>query len=116
MQSTALNVDAYLAETPPERRKVLTAIRDLCRTHFPDCVEAMTYGMPTYTCDDGSGVAFASQKQYISIYVDPRVLKAHRDELRGASCGKSCLRYTRPEKVDLALVATLLKESVSACP
>jgi uncharacterized protein YdhG (YjbR/CyaY superfamily) len=116
MQSTATTVDAYLAEAPAERREVLSAIRNLCRQNFPGCVEAMTYGMPTYTCDDGSGVAFASQKQYISIYVDPRVLEAHRAELRGASCGKSCLRYSRPEKVDLDLVATLLRESVSACP
>lgn len=116
MQSSATDVDAYLAEAPAERRKVLAAIRGLCLQHFPGCVEGMTYGMPTYTCADGSGVAFASQKQYISIYVDPRALAAHRDELRGASCGKSCLRYTRAEKVDLSLVATLLNESVSACP
>lgn len=114
MQSTATNVDDYLAEVPPERRAVLSAIRELCVQHLSGCVERMEYGMPVYTRGDNHVAAFASQKQFIAIYVDPNALTAHRDEVRGASCGKSCLRYTRPEKVDLALVATLLRESAEA--
>ena len=46
MQSSATDVDAYLAEVPAERRHVLTAIRDLCRDLLSGYEEGMNYGMP----------------------------------------------------------------------
>ena len=30
MQSRAVNVDAYLDEVPPDRRELLTSLRELC--------------------------------------------------------------------------------------
>ncbi|MFN8592139.1 MAG: DUF1801 domain-containing protein [Thermomicrobiales bacterium] len=111
MQSDAETVDAYLAAAPPERREVLTAIRNLCLANLPGCEETMAYGMPTYQRDKTMIAAFASQRRYISLYVDPTVLANHRAALAGASCGKSCARFTRPEAIDLGLVTTLIRES-----
>ena len=78
MQSTAPNVDAYLAEVPAARRDVLTAIRQLCRDTLTGYEEEMDYGMPSYKRDGVIDVAFNSQKHYISIYVPVDVLAAHR--------------------------------------
>ena len=113
MQSTAPNVDAYLAEVPAARRDVLTAIRQLCRDTLTGYEEGMDYGMPSYKRDGAIDVAFNSQKHYISIYVPVDVLAAHRDELAGASCGKSCIRYSKPEKVDLAAIERLLRTTAT---
>ncbi len=121
MQSTATDVDAYLAEVPAECRPVLNAIRQLCRDNLPGYVENMAYGMPSYAKDGVIEVGFASQQNYISIYsLKSDAVEAHRAEFTGASVGKGCIRYTRPEKVDLAAVERLLKMTAASdgavCP
>jgi uncharacterized protein YdhG (YjbR/CyaY superfamily) len=108
MQSTAADVDTNLAEVSTDRRPVLTAIRQLCRETLPGYVEGMEYDMPSYARDGVVEVSFASQKQYISIYgLKTDVLNAHRADFRGAKIGKGCIRYTKPENVDLAAVERL---------
>jgi hypothetical protein len=36
------------------------------------------------------------------------VIAAHRAQLAGLSVGKGCIRYSRPEKIDFAVVEQLL--------
>ena len=115
MQSIATDVDAYLAEVPAERRQVMSAIRQLCLEHLPGYEEGMAYGMPSYAKDGVIEFAFASQKNYISIYgLKSDALEAHRVEFVGASIGKGCIRYTKPEKVHLAALERLLKATASS--
>ena len=115
MQSTATDVDAYLAEVPAERRDILTAVRQLCLANLPGYTESMDYGMPCYARDGTIEVAFASQKNYISLYgLKNDAFEAHRHEFAGASIGKGCIRYTKPEKVDLGAVQRLLKATVAS--
>ncbi|MFD6094815.1 iron chaperone [Nocardiopsis flavescens] len=116
--SKATGVDDYLAELPETRREALTAIRDLCRRELPGYEEAMEYGMPSYRRrgEREVAVAFASQKRYISVYLlHPRVREAFADRLAGHDTGKGCLRFSRPEKVDTALLRDLLR-AVAADP
>jgi uncharacterized protein YdhG (YjbR/CyaY superfamily) len=115
VQSTATNVDAYLAEVPAERRDVLAAIRQLCLKHLPGYAEGMEYGMPSYAKDGVIKFAFASQKNHISIYgLKPDALEAHRAEFVGASVGKGCVRYSNPKKVNLEAVERLLKATAAS--
>lgn len=118
MQSSATTVDAYIAEAPAERQAALQRLRALCIECLPGHEEVMAYGMPCYRRDgvDGAeGVAFASQKQYISLYIVKQdVLDAHRAELAGISLGKGCIRYTKPAKIDFDLVRRMLEESYAS--
>jgi uncharacterized protein YdhG (YjbR/CyaY superfamily) len=71
--------------------------------------------MPSYTKDGVVEFGFASQKNYISIYgVKSDALEAHRAEFVGANVGKGCIRYTKPEKVDLEAVGRLLKATAAS--
>lgn len=115
MQSSAPDVDTYLEEVPAERKDVLTAIRILCRDNLPGYVEGMEYGMPSYSRNGVVEFAFASQKNYISIYgLKQAALEPLRDELSGARIGKGCIRYTKPEKVNLDAVARLLQATAAS--
>lgn len=119
MQSTHKTVDEYLTSVPPERLEALQTLRALCLEHLVGYAESMSYGMPCYSRDGVQGVAFNSQKQYLSLYIGNKtVLDAHRDKLKDA--GKGCIRYKRPEQIDYNLVATLLRESAASdaeiCP
>jgi uncharacterized protein YdhG (YjbR/CyaY superfamily) len=112
MQSTAPDVTAYLEQLPTERRAAIAALRQLCVATLEGYAEGMQYGMPSYAKDGVVEVAFASQKNYISLYIlKQAVLDAHRDALRGLNVGKGCIRYRRPAQLDLAVIARLLADT-----
>lgn len=114
MQSTAENVSAYLEEIPVERRAALTRLRQMCLSMLDGYAESMTYGMACYTRPGAAEpeIAFASQKNHIALYVliQP-VLDANRSLLNTASIGKSCVRYSKPEKMDFEVIQKLLLET-----
>jgi uncharacterized protein YdhG (YjbR/CyaY superfamily) len=112
MQSTAKDVTAYLEEVPAERKSALAELRDLCRATLTGFEESMTYGMPSYSRDGQVEVSFASQKNYIALYILKNdVMDAHRGLLKGkgVSLGKGCIRYSRPERIDFQVVEKILK-------
>lgn len=117
MQSNAATVEAYIAEAPPERQSIMRAIRDLCVTHLPGYEESMRYGMATYTRNGEAEFAFASQKGYLSLYgMKQGALDPLRDEFigTGARIGKGCIRYSKPEKVNLEAVTRLLQATAAS--
>jgi uncharacterized protein YdhG (YjbR/CyaY superfamily) len=102
MQSTAKNVTAYLDEVPAERKAALATLRDLC-TSLTGFEESMRYGGPCYSRNGEVEVGFASQKNFIALYIlRTDVMNAHRDLLKGkgVSLGKGCIRYSKPERID----------------
>lgn len=113
MQSKAKSVDGYLKEVPEDRIESLRRLRTLCLEILDGYEESMEYGMPSYKIPDGEvEVAFASQKNYISLYIlKEEVLNKYRQDLSGLSLGKGCIRYTKPEKIDYQVVEQLLTES-----
>ena len=114
MQSKAKDVAAYLQEIPPERQGILIRLRDLCRQTLTGYEEKMEYGMPCYKKNGVVAVAFASQKNYLSPYIKQNVVNAHRDALTGASVGKGCIRFSRPDKMDLTVIEKLLTDTANA--
>lgn len=109
------DVDAYIAAAAPGRQEALRALRDACREHLPGFTEEIRYGMPTYVRDGEPELSFASQKQYLSLYVQrPDVLDRHRDELAHLDVGRSCIRYRRVDQIDHDLVRTMLTETAAS--
>ncbi|MFG2296385.1 iron chaperone [Streptomyces sp. NPDC048603] len=116
VQSSAEDVDGYLAEAPAERRDALTRLRQLCRAELKGFDEVMAYGMPVYARQGAAEIAFASQKQYISFYLmRSDVREAFEERLSGRDMGKGCLRFRKPGDVDFDLVRDLLR-AVAAAP
>ena len=113
MQSKAPNVAAYLEEAPEDRRPVLEKLRGLCRKVLAGYEESMEWGMAAYKKDGTAEVAFASQKNYIAIYfLKSRVLRANKALLPGVDMGKGCLRFPKPERIDLGVIEKLLRSTV----
>ena len=113
VQSKAATVDAYIAEAPPERAPYLRRLREIALKVLPDGAEEMSYGMPTYSRGGRGAFAFASQKQYISLYVSPRVHPLHAEALKSLDAGKSCIRFRKPEQIDVHLVDRMLADSAA---
>jgi uncharacterized protein YdhG (YjbR/CyaY superfamily) len=91
--SKAETVENYLAELTDERKSAIVKLREITKKSLPDFKESMRFGMPTY---DGNGqvFAFASQKNYVSVYVNnEKIVQTHKQKLGKASYGKNCIRY-----------------------
>lgn len=109
MQSEAKTVAAYVREAPFDRRQAVARLRDLCVRTLKGYTESMVYGMPGYERDGIVEVGFASQKNYISLYILRQdALAANRARLKGLSVGKGCIRYPNPASIDFGVVRQLL--------
>ena len=96
MQSQAKDVTTYLKEVPAERRAALEELRRLCLVSLKGFEESMMYGSPCYSRNGVAEVGFASQKQFIGLYI-----------LRTDG-------YSKPEKIDLDVVKSMLKATVES--
>ena len=114
MQSESKTVEAYLEEVPADRKDALTRLHHLCLMTLKGLTESMEYGMPSYSREGEVEVAFASQKNYISLYIlKQEVLDAYKERLagKGISFGKGCIRYSKPERIDFEIVEQILLAS-----
>ncbi len=117
MQSSVKTVPAYLKEVPPGRRAALKQLRALCRATLTGFKESMEYGGPCYSRDGVVEVGFASQKNFIGLYIlRTDVMLAHRYMLNipGVTLGKGAIRYSKPEKIDFKVVEKLLRATVES--
>lgn len=70
MRSEVKSVTAYLKDVTDDRKQVLNKLREYCLKILNNYQETMEYGMPCYKKIKGAvEVAFASQKNYISLYI-----------------------------------------------
>jgi len=132
MQSKATTVEAYIAELPEDRQKMINEFRKVIKKNLPKGFqECMNYGMigwvvphskypGGYHCNPKDPLPFmglASQKNsvnfyHMGIYGDPKLLKWFTDEHAKASSkkldmGKSCVRYKKAEDIPLKLIGEL---------
>ena len=117
MQSQANDVTAYLKEVPAERLEALKKLREMCRTILTSFEESMVYGGPCYSRNGEVEFGFASQKNFIGFYIlRTDVMNAHKDQLRvkGVTFGKGAIRYSKPERIDFNVVASMLRATVKS--
>ena len=106
-------VDAYLEGLPPERREALTRLRGLVRETVPQARETMQYGMPTYEYGGEVLCSMASQKQYMSLYMDVELVAEHSGELAHLDVGKRSIRFRKLERLPEETVTAILRETVA---
>ena len=111
VQSKAATIDDYIAEAPGERREALSRVREIANRQLAGCEERMMYGMPAFVVGDRCEFAFASQVQYISLYVSEAAHARNAEALEGLNCGKCCIRFRKPADIDFALVERLLRDT-----
>lgn len=131
--SNAPSVRAYLEALPAERRKVVSAVRDVVRKHLPEgYVEKMSYGMigyeiplekypDTYNGQPLCYAGLAAQKNHYSLYLmtgysNPKgaewIASEFKKRGKKLDMGKSCLRFRSIDDLPLDVVG----EFVAATP
>ena len=128
-KSTATTVEAYLDELPPDRRAVVSAVRDMILNHLPAGYrESMNWGTISYEIPlerysrthNGRPllyVALAAQKNYYALYLmhvyqDSEQEQSLRDAFGQAGkrldMGKSCLRFRRLDDLPLDVLGRVV--------
>lgn len=112
VQSAATSVDMFIEGVEPSRIDGVKRLREACRAAFPGWDERMQWGMPGYGPPGSDNlVSFNNQKNYVSLYAGRDAIERHKSGLKGASFGKGCVRFPKPEKIDFAVVEKLLRHA-----
>lgn len=122
--------EAYLAWVPEKRRGAMNTLHELILRAAPTLKPEIAYGMigygvePYETKSGCSGewprVALASQKAHMSLYLccggedGSSLAEEAKDRLGKVSVGKSCIRFTKLENLNLEVVEDLLKQAAKA--
>ena len=108
-------VQEYIEKLDPDRKKEILDIQNMIKRTGKVTTENIEYGMPCYFSASGRYVAVASQKHYISIYVNKHILGEYTGELKipGVSCGKSCIRFKSLEKLPVAIIEEIINRTLS---
>jgi len=70
----------------------------------------MAYGGPCYAKDNNIEAGFASQKNFIGVYIlKQSAFKMFVNELKNATHGKGVVRFTNPDKIDFDVIQKMLK-------
>jgi uncharacterized protein YdhG (YjbR/CyaY superfamily) len=111
MISKATTVDGFLNTVTDDERAIFAKLRQLLKKAHPKVEESMKYRMPTYLVGAEQLGAFNKQKNYLCLYLNPLAIDPHRKALTsaGLDCGKSCIRFAKPEKLPLVLVTKMIK-------
>jgi uncharacterized protein YdhG (YjbR/CyaY superfamily) len=123
--------DEYLDALTEPRRSDLRALHELIRGAVPQLAPTMEFGMPGYGKyhyryasgreGDWPLISFASNKNYISLYVaatgdEGYLAESFKPRLPKASIGKSCIRFKRLSDLDTEVLAALFKAAAANPP
>lgn len=128
-RSNASTVEGYLNELPPERREVVSTVRDAVLRHLPDGYkESMSWGMISYEIPlerypetyNGQPLAFAAlaaQKNYYALYLtcvyqcskrEAALREAFAKAGKRLDMGKSCVRFRKLEDLPLDAIGQII--------
>jgi len=132
VSSSTTTPDAYLASLPEDRRKIISAVRDLILQNLPEGYqETINWGMlsyeipletypDTYNKNPLSNVGLAAQKNYNSLYLmavyqNPADYQELMDAFEAMGIkpdmGKSCIRFKTLEQLPLDTIARLIAKT-----
>lgn len=102
-RSAASSIDEYIAEFPPQTRKVLEQLRALISSTAPGATETISYAMPTFDLNGRHLVHFAGYERHIGFYPIPSGMEAFEEELKPYKRGKGSVQFPlgQPLPVDL---------------
>ena len=120
------STEAYLAQLPDDRRKILEKLDELIRKHAPNLKPVFSYNMPGYGAFkytnykkeviDWPTIAIARQKNYVILYIcavedNEYIAEKFKADLGKVSVGKSCIRFKKLEDLNMDTVVKVIKRA-----
>src|SRR5207244_374164 len=109
LRSTAADIDAYIAEFPPETQKVLQEIRELIRANAPGAIETISYAMPTFDLNGKHLVHFAGYEKHVGFYPTASGIEAFKEEIRRYKWTKGAVQFPLGEPLPADLIRRIVE-------
>ena len=105
--------DAYIAAAPEQFRTTLRELRAQLSRALPDADEVMKYDMPGFQIEGTIVAGYAAFSKQCGLYVDPRAIVAHGDEIASMKlkATKTGVTFTASRPISGELVEKLATRS-----
>lgn len=107
-RSTAKSIDEYIAEFPPETRKVLEELRGLIKKSAPDATEKISYAIPTFYLN-GNLVHFAGYEKHIGFYPGAGGILAFKEDLKPYKSAKGSVQFPLGQPLPTDLIRRIVE-------
>ena len=110
-QAAPMNIDEYIAESPPNVRPILEKIRATIRKAAPEAKERISYRMPAFALE-GDLVYFAAFKEHIGLYPPVRGDAQLMKDIAVYAGPKGNLRFPLDQRIPYGLISRIVKAHV----
>lgn len=102
------NIDAYIADFPPEKQALLNRMRTVVQKAAPKATEKISYGMPCFFLE-GNLVYFAAMKHHIGFYPSSSGVSNFKKELEGYVTSKGAIQFPLDKPLPVKLITMIVK-------
>lgn len=125
----AKSIREYFDMLAPERKKPMEFLDRFIKKEAPTLKPLFSYNMPGYgtfkyknykkEIIDWPIIAFASQKNYMSLYIcsvinGEYIAEKYKDKLGKVSVGKSCIRFKKIDDLNFDVLKKIIKLAVKS--
>lgn len=111
-RSAASAIDEYIAEFPPETRKVLEELRALIKELAPGATEKISYAIPTFYLN-GNLVHFAGFAHHIGLYPGASGIEAFKEDLTPYKSAKGSVQFSLGQPLPTDLIRRIVEFRVA---
>lgn len=102
------NIDAYIADFPADKQRLLKQIRTVIQKAAPKAVEKISYGMPCFF-QEGNLVYFAAMKNHIGFYPTSSGVINFEKELALYVTSKGAIQFPLDKPLPVKLITMIVK-------
>lgn len=113
MSKKSAEIDAYIANQPPETRQALEELRACIRQAAPGVTELINYNIPAFALVEGGKrdqqIMIAGYAKHVGFYPHPAVIEAFAEQLAGYKSAKGSVQFPLNHPLPKALVIEMVK-------
>ena len=102
------NIDAYIADFPADKQKLLRQMRAIIQKAAPKATEKISYGMPCFY-QEGNLVYFAAMKNHMGFYPSASGVANFEKELKPYVTSKGAIQLPLDKPLHVKLITMIVK-------
>ncbi|MFH2133982.1 MAG: DUF1801 domain-containing protein [Pseudomonadota bacterium] len=113
MNKRSAEVDAYIANQPPESQRALEELRACIWQAAPEVTELMNYNIPAFALVEGGKrdrqIMIAGYAKHVGFYPHPAVIEAFAEQLAGYKTAKGSVQLPLNQPIPKTLVIRMVE-------
>lgn len=113
MNKRSAEVDAYIANQPPETQRALEELRACIWQAAPEVSELMNYNIPAFALVEGGKrdqqIMIAGYAKHVGFYPHPAVIEAFAEQLAGYRSAKGSVQFPLNQPIPKTLVTKMVE-------